>query len=374
MADVKNLLAQFDDISKNPQRLLKEYLNAGDKVIACFPVYTPQPLVLAADMVPMGIWGGQCNPQIAGKYAPIFTCSLLRSCLEFGMTGAYRGVSAAIMPIICDTFRGMNSAWRAGVKDIRPITFIYPQNRKDPGARDFLIEEIKTVRSALEEISGKEITNEALQNAIALCNKRNAVMRAFCEAANDHLDLIRPADRHHVMKAATFLRPEKTIEMVSALTEALAAEPVCDWKGKKVILTGITCEPDEVLGYFADNNVAVVGDDLAQESRQYRSDYPPANSAIESLALHWFAIYACSPPHDDNNTARGQMLVKLAKDSGADCVVLCMMRFCEIEEYDQPSVIDTVTRAGLMSFSIDIDQSTTESGQALTKIQAFAEN
>ena len=55
-------------------------------------------------------------------------------------------------------------------------------------------------------------------------------------------------------------------------------------------------------------------------------------------------------------------------------VVLCMMRFCEIEEYDQPSVIDTVTRAGLMSFSIDIDQSTTESGQALTKIQAFAEN
>ena len=41
MADVKNLLAQFDDISKNPQRLLKEYLNAGDKVIACFPVYTP---------------------------------------------------------------------------------------------------------------------------------------------------------------------------------------------------------------------------------------------------------------------------------------------------------------------------------------------
>ena len=33
-----------------------------------------------------------------------------------------------------------------------------------------------------------------------------------------------------------------------------------------------------------------------------------------------------------------------------------------------------VTKAGLMSFSIDIDQSTSESGQALTKIQAFAEN
>lgn len=374
MADVKTLLAQFEEISSNPQRLLQNYLDADEKVIACFPIYAPQPLVLAAGMVPMGIWGGQCNAQMAGKYAPIFTCSLLRSCLEFGMTGAYKGVSAAIMPIICDTFRGMNSAWRAGVKDIRPITFIYPQNRKDPGARDFLIEELKTVRSALEEISENQITNEALQEAIELCNQRNAAMRTFCETANEHLDLVKPVDRHHVLKAATFLRPEETIERVSALTEALRAEPVCRWTGKKVILTGITCEPDEILGYFADNKVAVVGDDLAQESRQYRSDYPAAASGMERLALHWFAVHGCSVAHDDNNTVRGRMLAQLAKEQAADCVVLCMMRFCEIEEYDQPSVIKEVTRAGLMSFSIDIDQSTTESGQALTKIQTFAEN
>ncbi|MGI6181528.1 MAG: 2-hydroxyacyl-CoA dehydratase subunit D [Agathobaculum sp.] len=374
MADIKTLLAQFDDISRNPQRLLKEYVDSGEKVIACFPIYTPEPLVAAAGMVPMGIWGGQCNPQAAGKYAPIFTCSIMRSVLEFGMTGAYKGVSAAIMPIICDTLRGTNSAWRAGVKDIEPITFIYPQNRKDPGAVDFLIEELKTVKNALERISGREITDTSLQQAIALYNKKHAVMRAFCETANEHLDIIKPADRHHVMKAVTFLKAEKAIEMVVALTEALKAEPICKWQGKKVLLTGITCEPDEILGYFADNGIAVVGDDLAQESRQYRSDYPAACSAMESLALHWFAIKGCSVAHDDNNTARGDMLAQMAKDLGADCVVLCMMRFCEIEEYDQPSVITQVSKAGLMSFSIDIDQSTSESGQALTKIQAYAEN
>lgn len=374
MTDVKNLLAQFEEISNTPQKLLKEYVGAGEKVIACFPIYAPQPLVTAAGMVPMGIWGGQCNPQLAGKYAPIFTCSLLRSCLEFGMTGVYKDVSAVIMPIICDTFRGMNSAWRAGVKDIRPITFIYPQNRKDPGSRDFLIEELKTVRDALEEISGNSITNEKLDAAIELYNQRNAVMRAFCEAANQHLDIIKPTDRHHVMKAATFLKPEKTIEMVSQLTKALESQPVYSHTGKKVILTGITCEPDDILKYFDQCGVAVVGDDLAQESRQYRTDYPSANSAMERLALHWFSIKGCSTAHDDNNTARGDMLAAMAKDKGADGVVLCMMRFCEIEEYDEPSVMMQVRKAGLTSFSIDIDQSTADSGQALTKIQAYAEN
>lgn len=374
MTGVKNLLAQFEEISKTPQKLLKQYTDAGEKVIACFPIYTPQPLVTAAGMVPMGIWGGQCNPQMAGKYAPIFTCSLLRSCLEFGMTGVYQGISAVIMPIICDTFRGMNSAWRAGVKDIRPITFIYPQNRKDPGARDFLIEELKTVRDALEEISGNAITNDKLLAAIELYNQKNAAMRAFCEEANHHLDLIKPVNRHHVMKAAAFLKPEKTIEMVSQLTQALKALPSCPFSGKKVILTGITCEPDDILKYFDQCGVAVVGDDLAQESRQYRTDYPAANSAMERLALHWFKVKGCSTAHDDDNTARGDILVAMAQDKGADCVVLCMMRFCEIEEYDEPSVIAQVRKAGLMSFSIDIDQSTTNSGQALTKIQAYSEN
>lgn len=374
MTDIKTLLAQFEEISKTPKKLLKQYIDAGQKVIACFPIYAVQPLVTAAGMVPMGVWGGQCNPQTAGKYAPIFTCSLLRSCLEFGMTGMYEGVSAAIMPIICDTFRGMNSAWRAGVKDIRPITFIYPQNRKDPGARDFLIEELKTVRDALEEISGSAITNGKLQTAIELYNQRNSVMRAFCEAANNHLDVIKPVDRHHVMKAAVFMTPERTIEMVSQLTQALEALPIYPHSGKKVILTGITCEPDDILKYFDQCGVAVVGDDLAQESRQYRTDYPFANSAMERLALHWFAVKGCSTAHDDNNTARGDMLASMAKSTGADCVVLCMMRFCEIEEYDEPSVIAQVRKAGLMSFSIDIDQSTSNSGQALTKIQAYSEN
>ena len=51
-----------------------------------------------------------------------------------------------------------------------------------------------------------------------------------------------------------------------------------------------------------------------------------------------------------------------------------MMRFCEIEEYDQPFVLKRVEEAGLMNFSMYIDQSTSESGQALTKIQAYAEN
>lgn len=374
MVDVNAVLGQLTEISKNPGEQLQKYLKGGEKVIGCFPVYTPQPLVTAAGMVPMGLWGGQVSTKESGKYSPIFTCSIMHSVLEYGMRGTYRGLSAVVMSILCDTFRGMSSAWRAGVPDLPLIALIQPQNRQDPGALNYLIEEYKSVAAALEKIAGQPITQTALNDALDLYNRKNAAAREFCLLANDHLDRITPMVRHHVLKALTFLKPEESITLLGELNEGLRELPAYRWTGKKVVLTGITAEPDDLLQAFANNHVAVVGDDLAQESRLYRTDYPQACSAMERLALQWFAIRGCSLAHDDNTMARGKLLVDMARRSSADCVVLCMMRFCDIEEYDQPYLIRTVQAAGLSTLSIDIDQSTRDNGQSRTKIQTYAEN
>lgn len=71
---------------------------------------------------------------------------------------------------------------------------------------------------------------------------------------------------------------------------------------------------------------------------------------------------------------RGDILVEFAKENGTDCVVLCMMRFCDMEEYDRIYMIDAVSKAGLLTYSIVTDQSTSERDQAMTKIQAYAES
>lgn len=373
MVDINILINKFESIANNPKELMEKYLSEGKKVIGCFPVYTPQPLVTASGMVPMGLWGGQTTPTVAGKYNPIFTCSIMRSCLEFGMTGAFNGMSAVIMPMLCDTFRGMSSGWRAGVKDIPIISFIHPQNRLDSGALEFLIEEYKCVQKKLEAISGVKITNATLSATLDLYNIRNVVIREFCDVANDHLDIITPVVRHNVMKSATFLEISETIAMVKELIEELKTQQVCKWTGKKVILTGITAEPEEFLEIFIENKIAVVGDDLAQETRQYRTDYPFGNSAIERLAANWMELKGCSMVYEQDNTVRGQMLVDMAKNKGADCLAVCLMRFCDVEEYDYPYISKMAEEAGLYSLCLEIDQSTQDNGQSRTKIQSYAE-
>lgn len=372
MADLQTLLKELDETASHPGKMLRKHLAVSKKVVGCFPLYTPEELVHAAGCVPMGLWGGQVNPAHAGKYNPIFTCSVMRSCLDYGMAGVYAGLSAVLMPMLCDTFRGMSAGWRFGVKDIPLIAFIHPQNRVNSGAPEFMVEEYNTVRERLEGVFGIKITDEALAKSIDIYNEHSAAMIEFAAMANDHLDVITPVARHHVYKSAHFMLKEEHTEKVRGVVAELKKLPVHEWKGKRVILSGLMGEPDSLLKIFTENNIAVVGDDLAQESRQYRTPIPAGRNPLERLAGQWFARKGCSTVHEVDAT-RGSMLVDMAKATTASGVALCLMRFCDVEEYEYPLIQKACDAAGLYCLCLEIDQSTMDSGQSRTKIQSFAE-
>ena len=372
MAKLNDLLKQLKDVSDNPKTMLKKYVDSGKKVIGCFPIYTPSEIVHAGGMIPMGIWGGQVNPSVAGQYAPIFICSIMRSSLEFGMLGKYNGLSAVIMPILCDTFRGMSGAWRTGVKDIPLIGVIQPQNREVKGSTEFLAAEYDEARKELEKIAGHPITDADIENSIKLYNEHSAAMMEFAKVANKHLDVITPKVRHAVMKSAHFMEKGEHMAIVKDIIAELNKMPEHEWKGKKVVLTGITAEPDELLDILMENNIAVVGDDLAQESRQFRTPVPEGKSPLERLAGQWDERKACSTVHEVDNT-RAQMLTDMVKAEKGDGIVVCLMSFCDVEEYEYPMIAKKAEAEGVGCICLDIDQSTENSGQSRTKVQTFVE-
>lgn len=371
MTELKKCLDTFQFISHNPQKVFEEHLASGKKVVGCFPFYIPEEIVHAGGMIPFGLWGGQVTPTLAGKYSPTFTCSILRSCLEFGLKGVYKGLSCAIMPILCDSFRGTSCGWRAGV-DIPLAIFIYPQQRTDPYAKEFLVNEFNQLRKRIEDFCGCKIEDTEIEKSIAVYNEHSAVMMEFAKVANEHLDVITPVVRHNVFKSAHFIEKSEHTKLVRKTIELLKQRPVHKWSGKKIVLSGITAEPDEILGLFEEYSMAVVGDDLAQESRLYRTPVPEAGSPMERLAGQWFNRTSCSVIHEPNFT-RGQMLVNMAREADADGIVLCLMHFCDVEEYDLPLIKDAAQKAGIKFLVLEIDQSIQHNEQARTKIQSFAE-
>ena len=373
MAELRENLARLKMACDDPRSQLDNYLSQGKKVVGCFPPYTPEELVHASGMIPMGLWGGRTPLMEAKRYLPPFACSIMQANMEFGLKGAYQSLSAVIIPAMCDTLRCMTQNWRFGVPSIPMVPIVYPQNRTSPASVDYLISEYETVLTMLATITGEMMNEKALCQTIEIYNRHNQAMREFARTANDHLDVIDAKVRHTVFKSAFFFEKSEHIALVQEITAALKELPVHQWRGKKVVMAGIVCEPEELLDIFVKNQIAVVGDDLAQESRQYRTDTPEkGGGGLKRLALQWNARHGCSLIHEMDKP-RGRMLAKLCRENGAQGVISCMMKFCDPEEYDQPYYEADLRKADIPFLAIDIDQQNITFEQIRTRIQTFGE-
>ena len=371
MSSIQTILAQMAEAVSNPASTVSNYRErTGKGAVGCIAPYTPEELVHAAGMLPVGLWGGQVELNKVRATLPPFACSIMQSVKELELNGAYDGLTAVLCPSACDTLKAIGQKWTR--KDVPMIPFVHPHNRQLPAARVFLAKEYLSVKKRLEQAAGTAISDEAIQASIAVYNEHRAAMRAFADAAGAHPGQISPKARHLVFKSAFFMRKEEHTALVRELNSLLNALPEESWKGPRVILSGILAEPDCVLDTFADLGIAIAADDLAQESRQSRVDVPDGGDPLERLAAQWQAMYGCSLAYE-HQKSRVPMLAEMCQRYHADGVVVAIMIFCDPEEFDYPMIKQAMEAAGIPLLQIEIDQQAQSVEQLRTRLQSFAE-
>ena len=326
--------------------------------------------MIAAGAIPVGIWGGMGSVSQGRAYLQPFACSIMQSIMELQLSGTYDVLDAVMIPSNCDTLKCMGQKWKGKCPAIQ---FTHPQNRVLEASCVFLAEEYEYVAGRLEEILSVKISEQALEQAIAVCNQNRIAMQRFVKAAAEHPRMITPSLRHDVFKSRFFMEREDHTRLVEELVQHLEEAPAEPWDGVRVILTGITCEPVELLEIMEGLNIAVAGDDLAQESRQIRTLVPESGEpALMRLARMWQNIEGCSLAGDVKKY-HGPMLIKMLQDSKADAVIVCMMKFCDPEEFDYGVYNTQFARAGVRHVMIDIDQEVSGFEQIRTRLQSFVE-
>lgn len=375
---INALLDEFKVKAATPKQQLAEYKAQGKKVIGVLPYYAPEELVYAAGMVPMGIWGSNKKTiSRAKEYCATFYCTIAQLALEMLLDGTMDGLDGIITPTICDTLRPMSQNYRVAMGDKMSVIFLaHPQNRFEDFGLQFCIDQYSHVKGELEKIAGKEITNEAIWDAIKVYNKSRAARRNFVKLAGEHCDVVTPTKRSAVLKAFWFMeKPEYTAKL-EELNKELEALPACDWQGTKVVTSGIICDNPALLAAFEENNIAIAADDVAHETRSFKTDVPE-DEACPMMALakqfanidHDVLLY---DPQSEKNR-RGEFVANLVKESGAQGLVLFMQQFCDPEEMEYPYLKKALDDAKIPHIKLGIDQQMRDFGQAKTAIQAFAD-
>ena len=374
---IEVMIKEFAEIAANPKAQLNKYKAEGKKCIGVLPYYAPEELVEAAGMVPFGMWGSNKKTIARAKeYCATFYCTIAQLALEMLLDGTMDQLDGIITPTICDTLRPMSQNFRVAMKDKLPCIFLaHPQNRFAPWGLQFCIDQYTNVRNELNAIAGREMTDEDIRAAIVLYNKARAARREFVKLANEHCDVITATKRSAVLKAAWFMTKAEYTEKLVALNAELAALPVCEWKGVKVVTSGIICDNPELLKIFDDNNIAIAADDVAHETRAFRVDAKEEGDPMMALAQQFadqdYEVLLYDPQSSKNR--RGEFVANMVKESGAQGLILFMQQFCDPEEMEYPYLKKALDEAGIPHIKLGVDQQMRDFGQAATAIQAFAD-
>lgn len=374
---INTLLDEFKVKAATPKQQLAEYKAQGKKVVGVLPYYAPEELVYAAGIVPMGIWGSNTKTiSRAKEYCATFYCTIAQLALEMLLDGTMDGLDGIITPTICDTLRPMSQNFRVAMGDKMSVIFLaHPQNRFEEFGLQFTVDQYNHVKKELEKIAGREITNDDIQNAIKVYNESRAARRKFVKLASDHCDVITPTKRSAVLKAFYFMLKDEYIAKLNELNAELEKLPVCDWQGTKVVTSGIICDNPALLAAFEENSIAIAADDVAHESRSFRTDVPENADPMMALAQQFanidYEVLLYDPKSSENR--RGEFVANMVKESGAQGLVLFMQQFCDPEEMEYPYLKKALQDADIPHIKLGIDQQMRDFGQARTAIQAFAD-
>ena len=187
--------------------------------------------------------------------------------------------------------------------------------------------------------------------------------------------MVTPTLRSAVLKASYFMLKDEYTEKLVALNNELKALPVCDWKGVKVVTSGIIVDNPTLLKIFEENKIAIAADDVAHESRSFRTDASEEGDPMMALAKQFadidYEVLLYDPASAENR--RGEFVANMVKECGAQGLILFMQQFCDPEEMEYPCLKKALDDAGIPHIKLGVDQQMRDFGQASTAIQAFAD-
>ena len=368
---INEIFEKLQEVAADPRGQMDRYLNEGKKVVICAPYYIPEEIVYSMDAIPFGVWGGDFEVTESKRYIPAFYCSIMHGVLDLGIRRVFNGASALIIPELCDTLKITGENWKCAVPDIPMIPMSYPENRKLPSGFRYLLRTYQRVADDLEKYLNASFNDEELKKAISIYNRHNRAMRKAESLISIHPE-ITARQRTSLYKSAFFMDKAEHLVIVEELIKLLEGKEAERSDKTPVFISGILADHPDLVNIFDELNFQIVGDDIAAQSRLYRTDAPELETGLESLCRKFCSMDDCSLLYDPTK----HHAVRVRDDAlrrGAKAVLVLMTKFCDPEEFDFPHIRQACEDAGLVVIEAEVDRQMNQFGQIRTLLETMKE-
>ena len=178
-------------------------------------------------------------------------------------------------------------------------------------------------------------------------------------------------DLHAMVRAGMVMDKNEFLSLISPLADALeAAYPTSQFYGKRIIVAGGLCNMPDLFDVIEQTGSRVVMDDLCTGSRFFQGIIEPDGDLFRAIARRYQRRIVCPAKHSGIR-ARGEALVRMARESRADGVMFFSLKFCDPFGFDYPYIKQMLDDNQVPSMLCELEDSLAADGQFETRCQAF---
>lgn len=351
---------------------VKEWKEAGKKVLGYACVCTPAEIIDAAGLLPYRIRAlGNPRTDIADSHLARFNCSFCRSCLQLGLDGTYDFLDGLVEMNGCDHLRGMFENWEY-VKPSPFFHYVKVPHQTTPDAMEYFTEEVRLFRKGIEEGFGVEITDKALAEAIERQEAIRERLRTIYEMRRGADPAFTGAEALSLFLLASAVPPEKFLELADEAIEERKGHAVTGYRAR-LMLGGAASDELQLIREIEDVGGMVVTDSLCYGARAFWSPVDTKADAAEALAQVYLGDLLCPRMYDDYPRRR-DFVFKAVSDANVDGVVLMHNKFCDVHGVDNVQLRMDLEKAGIPVLQLEKEYgSKADIGRIRTRVQAFLE-
>lgn len=361
MVDFKQLVNDRHEYAK----AWKE--KTGGKVLGFFEPYMPEEIAYAAGVLPVRILAEHEEDDISDKwmYAP---CYPVRDMVNQILKGRYDYVDGFVNVEGCQWMFNVFEVTVNNKPDIFNHYFFMPDYTDAPTSKDVARSEMSVLKEKMEEWTGNTITDEALDNAIAVYNKNRRLLRRMYELRRMNKSVILGSEAMNIVLASQVMDKAEVNEILEAyLDEIEDREPYED--RIRLMLVGsetFNTDLEELVEKLGAN---IVIDELDTGSSYFWNEVIEQKDRLMALSLRYLGR-PHNPIKDNNWRRRIQHIFELTEDYNIDGVIISKQIYCHLHGSDNYAVWKMLRERNIPFLYFERDMQLQEEDMSM-RLEAF---
>lgn len=373
---MENLIEKFMEIRDVTISRLLEEKEKGTKVVGIYCTFCPQELVIAAGAVPVGLCGTVEAPiPAAEEVLPRNLCPLIKSSYGFGATDTcpfFNFSDFIVGETTCDGKKKMFEI----MKDLKPVHVMQlPHLHKGDASLDLWVDEIRKLRSRIEEEFKTEIKDEDIWKAVDVVNREKTALKEICDLNRSERPPLNGIELLTVVWSSGFsFDKEEVIQMLKELKQSYASKmkdsPV---PKNRILLTGcpVGLGSEKVVRLVEELGSSVVA---MENCSGYKTLELMTDNQFEdpivALAHKYIEIpCSCMSP----NPYRMELIDRMIDDFKVDAVIDLTWQACHTYNIEAHDVAKLVKKKELPYLQLETDYSSSDVENLKVRIEAMLE-